>query len=142
MTRACFVLGLALFIFSAGACARRGPLRAPEEVRPAPVSDLRARKLDGQVELLWSRPQRSETGRKVEEIETFVIERQCPSAGQSDFSPFTTIATGERGRIRKVTAYRYRHDLSSDLLPCRYRVVSKTYDGYVSRPSNVVEIGP
>jgi predicted small lipoprotein YifL len=138
----CFALGLALLIVFAGGCARRGPLRAPEEVRPAPVQDLRARTLDGQVELVWSRPQRSETGRKVEEIETFVIERQCPGAGQSDFSLLTTIGTGERRRIRKVTSYRYRHDLARELLPCRYRVVSKTYDGYVSQPSNVVEIGP
>ncbi len=131
---------LALFFFFTSSCARRGPLRAPEDVRPAPIDDLAARWIDGQVELQWSRPNRSETGRRVDEIAEFIIEHQCIGRGDSDFSVAATVATGERGRFRRVRSYRYRRDVPEEWLPCRYRVVSKTYDGYVSEPSNTVEI--
>ncbi|MCX8071417.1 MAG: hypothetical protein N3C12_03040 [Candidatus Binatia bacterium] len=133
---------LALFFLLTGGCARRAPLRAPEEIRPAPVRDLQVRQLNGEVELSWSRPQKSEAGRRLEEIAAFIIERQCLGLQETTFSAFTTVATGERGRFRKVGSYRYRHALDPASLPCRYRVVSKTYDGYLSQPSNVVEIGP
>ncbi len=131
---------LALFFLLTGSCARRGPLRAPEEVRPEPIQDLRVRRVDREVELSWSRPQRSEAGRRLDEIAAFVVERQCLGQNDASFAPVTTLATGERGRFRKVRSYRYRHEVPQELLPCRYRIVSKTYDGYVSQPSNVVEI--
>lgn len=131
---------IALFFLFTGGCARRGPLRAPEEIRPEPIRDLKVRLVDGQVELSWSRPQRSEAGRRLEEIAAFIIERQCLGQQEVSFAPLTTVATGERGRFRKVRSYRYRHEVHPEMLPCRYRVVSKTYDGYVSQVSNVVEL--
>lgn len=132
---------LGVFFLLMGGCARRGPLRAPEEVRPEAIRDLQARRVNSEVELTWSRPRRSEAGQRLDEIAAFVIERQCAGGNGVSFAPLTTVETRERGRFRKVRSYRYRHEVQPELLPCRYRVVSKTYDGYVSAPSNVVEVG-
>lgn len=135
------VLGIVVGLTAVGvSCARRGPLRAPEEIRPAPISDLRAQRRNQEVELIWSRPARTEAGGAVDEIDAFVVQRQCRGLEETDFFPLVTVQTLERGRFRRAKTYRYRHEIRSDMLPCRYRVVSQTDDGYVSQPSNVVEV--
>ena len=52
-----FILLLVVcWIIAAAGCGKKGPPRAPEQILPPPVSDLRARVVNGNMTLYWSVP--------------------------------------------------------------------------------------
>jgi len=52
-----FILLLVVcWVIAAAGCGKKGPPRAPEQILPPPVSDLRARVVNGNMTLSWSVP--------------------------------------------------------------------------------------
>jgi hypothetical protein len=126
-----------LLVLTALACGRRGPVRPPEDILPAPISDLQAKQAAGGVELTWGRPTTYVDGSRMLDLGRFDIQR---AGNGEDFTSRTIVEVSDRDRFRQVKRFRY---LDREITPgstYRYRVVTSTLDGYVSAPSNIVTV--
>lgn len=129
------LLGLIILPFSA--CGRKTAVKPPELVIPQVISNLAARNVTGGIDLTWARPRRYADGTAMNDLAGFRIER---GAGEAPFESLATLEVSDRDRFRQIRRFRYQ-DLSSKAeVSYRYRVFSFTLDGYVSQPSNLVEI--
>ncbi|MBX3027623.1 hypothetical protein KF840_22215 [bacterium] len=121
----------------AGACGRKTPVRPPELVAPATISDLRAANATAGVALSWGRPKTTADGQRLNDLDAFALERALPGL---PFGFLTRIQIPDRDRLRQQKTFTYVDEAALVGEVYRYRVRSVTVDGYVSAPSNVVDI--
>ncbi len=118
-------------------CGRKTPVRPPEFVAPAAITDLTAGNVVAGIALGWSRPHQTADGQRLFDLDAFAVERALPGL---PFDFLTRIQIADRDRLRQQKRFTFVDDsvlLGEDY---RYRVRSLTEDGYVSLPSNVVDI--
>lgn len=126
---------LAVLIFCG--CARKGPLLAPEEAVPYPVTDLKASYVGGAVVLEWTRPRSHRGDLRAENLRSFRVERACGVAPVS-FSTLFRVDLTAKVRLQFQRRFRFVDRPPKELLPCVYRIISEGHYGHVSEPSNTV----
>jgi len=120
------------------ACGRKGPVKPPEFVHPATITDLQASNEADAIALSWERPTRYADGSRMTDLGEFRIERA--TGGAVAFDPIATLPVTDRERFQQITRFRFSDRGVEEGESYRYRVVSSTIDGYASEPSNVVTI--
>lgn len=131
---------VALALLPAAGCGRRGAPRPPEDVLPETIARLAARNERGGVVLSWPRPERYTGGGKMSDLGEFAVERSNAGNESAAFTTVARIPVLDRDRFRQVKNFRYTDAEVEAGVAYRYRIVSTTIDGYVSAPSNEVEI--
>lgn len=119
------------------ACGRKTGVRPPESVAPQVIQNLTAVNVPDAIRLNWSRPRQDADGSAMFDLGGFTVQR---SRGGEPFTFLTQIEVTDRDRLRQMRRFRY---LDVDVVMgeiYRYRVFAFTLDGYVSEPSNEVEI--
>jgi len=135
--------GIALVVLAAAlaaGCGRKGPLRAPEDVQPAIISDLSASDTAAGIQLSWSRPRFYVDGERMSDLGGFTVERAVGSPAEMPFAPLARFEVSDRDRFRQISTFSHLDSDTTVGTLYRYRVVSFTVDGYVSAPSNVVTV--
>lgn len=135
--RPLLALGL-LIMLASGGCGRKAAPQPPEDVLPVTIVDLTGTDTPDGVVLTWARPKTYVDGRRITDLDGFVIER---APGDDVDAPFT-----ELGRVRITDRERFQQQRRFRLVDphtivgatYRYRVVSFTTDEYFSAPSNIV----
>ncbi|MGE3498883.1 MAG: hypothetical protein AB7N53_13425 [Candidatus Binatia bacterium] len=121
----------------APACGRKTPVLSPQAAAPAPIASLAARNAAAGVQLIWKRPSATAEGANLFDLDAFVVER---ALGGGAFAFLDRIQVLDRDRLRQQRQYQFTDaDVAVGGL-YRYRVRSVTLDGYLSAPSNAVEI--
>jgi hypothetical protein len=136
------ILFLIMAILLSG-CGKRGALVPPEALVPAAVRDLRVEQKGDRFLVLWSRPTRQEGGRPLRDLAGFRLFRrdllppgedceECPDA----YRLLTSIDLDfPRGGVVGNHGLYYDDALTIGK-SYRYKVISATKDGSISRPSN------
>ena len=131
----------ALILVAAGAltvgCGRKTDVRPPEFVAPARITDLEAVNAVGGVGLGWRRPKQTADGQPLFDLDAFVVERAAPGL---PFEFLARVPIPDRDRLRQQKRFTYVDAGAEVGQVYRYRALAVTLDGYVSAPSNVVEI--
>lgn len=114
-------------------CGIKTRPRPAEDVRPEPIVDLRAKSVAKGIELAWNRPDRYQDGARMRDLGEFVVLRGSDDGALAEL---TTLPITDRERFQQ-----QRHLLFLDTGALmnhryRYRVISRTTDGYESVPSN------
>ena len=134
------IRGLAVAVITlAGllACGRQTPVRPPEFVAPARIADLTANNAVAGIALGWSRPHQTADGQRLFDLDAFAVERALPGL---PFGFVTRIQVSDRERLRQQKRFTFVDESALLGEDYRYRVRSVTLDGFVSEPSNVVDI--
>ncbi|GIW41149.1 MAG: hypothetical protein KatS3mg076_1726 [Candidatus Binatia bacterium] len=119
------------------ACGRKGPVRPLELLLPEPVSELRASVEGGAVVLRWRAPNRRLDGSRLEDLSSFLVER---AENEGPFRVVGVVVLDEEDRALEVRRFAFRDETVESGARYRYRVVSRTLEGYVSPASVPVEI--
>jgi len=130
-------------MFLAG-CGRKGPLKPPEALVPAPVADLRVVQQGGQFLVSWSRPSGEEGGGALRDLARFLLfRREILPPGEdceecADAYRLLRSIDLEYPRGVTVSGGRYfLHDADlTEGTTYRYKVLSLKQDGTASRASN------
>lgn len=122
------------------ACGRKAAPRAPEDVVPKTITNLRAVNTTEGILLSWSRPRVYADGTRMPDLGGFEIRRASGSDPHATFGRIAVIEVTDRDRFRPVTRFRHLDPTTSVGVEYRYQVVSYTVDRYFSAPSNVVTI--
>jgi hypothetical protein len=133
--------GLALTLLASAfltpACGRKTPVRPPEFVAPAAITDLAATNTGAGIALGWRRPRETADGRPLFDLDAFVVERALPGL---PFALLSRVQVPDRDRLRQQKRFAFVDTTTTLGEAYRYRVRSVTEDGYFSATSNVVEI--
>ncbi len=132
-----WLVAFCLLPFLADACGLKAPPRAPQDVLPQRITDLRYADVADGIELSWSRPRLYADGSRMTDLGGFSVERAA-AADPARFQRITVVDVTDRDRFRQLKAFHYVDHDTEPGTQYRYRVVSFTLDGYVSAPSNVV----
>ncbi len=135
MRRVCLVL-----LLTAAACARRSPVRPPEDVIPTMIDNLSAKREPDGISLSWSRPTEYAGGGRMSDLGGFEVQRAVDAA--TEFETIATVGVDDLARFRQRKRFTYVDRGIAGGSTGRYRVVSFTLDRYVSEPSNEVVIRP
>lgn len=135
--QAAAVLWLLVFLAGPVACGRKGPVRPPEDVVPATIADLVAASTGSGIELAWGRPERYADGSRMRDLAGFVIHR---AAGEGQFAPLAVVEVTDSARFRQAKRFRFVDAGVERGTRYRYRIASRTVDGYASDPSLPAEI--
>jgi hypothetical protein len=128
---------VATLVLVAGACGRKTPVRPPEFVAPAAITDLTAANTPAGVALSWERPKQTADGQHLIDLDAFAVERALPGL---PYGFLTRIQIPDRDRLRQQKRFTYVDETARVGEDYRYRVRALTVDGYVSAPSNAVAI--
>ncbi len=127
-------------LFLASSCGRKGPPRAPQDVLPQTIADLRASDTAEGIQLSWSRPRTYADSTRMMDLAGFVVERAVGDVDPLIFGRISVLEVTDRDRFRQIKAFRYLDRDAVSGVHYRYRVVSFTLDRYFSLPSNVVTV--
>ncbi len=119
-------------------CGRKGAVKPPQLVVPAPIEDLAAGNQVEGVALTWSRPTDYADGTRMNDLGGFTVQRAA--GGTTSFSTIATLPVTDRERFRQVKRFRTADAAVDAGVTYRYRVVSFTVDGYASAPSNIASV--
>lgn len=119
------------------ACGRKTPVRPPELVAPAAITDLSAGNVAAGIALGWTRPRQTADGQRLSDLDAFAVERALPGL---PFAFLTRLQIPDRDRLRQQKRFTFVDDSARLGEDYRYRVFALTVDGYVSAPSNVVDV--
>ncbi|HYB92047.1 MAG TPA: hypothetical protein VEC38_13510 [Candidatus Binataceae bacterium] len=114
-------------------CGVKSPPIPPELARPERIDDLRADSAQGGVRLVWSRPERYASGRRMRDLGSFVLMR---SKAEAKPEKLAEIPVTDQQRFRVQHEFSYLDQATTLGEAYSYRVMSRTLDGYVSEPSN------
>ena len=131
-------LAFSLLPFFVAACGLKAPPRAPEDVLPQRITDLKYAAAPDGIELSWSRPRMYADGTRMTDLGGFAVERAPAVDPSGRFQRISMLAVTDRDRFRQIKAFHYVDHDTEPGTEYRYRVVSYTLDGYFSAPSNVV----
>lgn len=133
--------GLAVMLLASAlltpACGRKTPVRPPEFVAPAAITDLEATNVVSGIGLGWRRPRQTADGKPLWDLDGFVVERALPGL---PFEFLTRVQVPDRDRLRQQKRFTFVDTTAELGEDYRYRVLAFTADGYLSAPSSVVEI--
>lgn len=138
MTRA----AAALLLLAVG-CGHKGPVLAPELVRPEPPTNLAAASTPSGVRLTWTRPTRYSGGQRMRDLAGFLIERaetEMDTPPPEAYRRVGTLDLHDQERIRQERRLTFT---DHDVVPERryaYRVTARTVDGYESAAAGPVTI--
>jgi hypothetical protein len=135
---AIWLVAFCLLPFFADACGLKAPPRAPQDVLPQRINDLRYGDAPDGIELSWSRPRLYADGSRMTDLGGFSVERAPAADPSARFQRISVLPVTDRDRFRQLKAFHYVDRDSEVGTEYRYRVVSFTLDGYFSAPSNVV----
>jgi len=114
-------------------CGIKTKPRAPEDVRPEQIIDLRANSVVDGIQLAWTRPERYQNGDRMRDLSEFIVLRGADSEPVTEVAK-VPVTDQQRFQLQhhlflvdKGTLMKHRY---------RYRVISRTSDGYESLPSN------
>lgn len=122
------------------ACGVKGRPIAPQLVVPDPPGSLVAQATPDGVRLEWRRPQRYSGGKRLEDLDGFVIERAPAEVEPPAWEEIGEVTVEDRDRFRKNQRFEY---LDREVAPearYRYRVTTRTLDDYLSAPAGPVTI--
>jgi len=130
-------LMLSIGIACLAGCGIKTRPRAPEDVRPEQILDLRATSVADGIQLAWTRPDRYQNRDQMRDLNDFLILRAADNAPMKELSK---VPVTDQQRFQQ-----QHHMLLVDkdaLMNHRYRyqVISQTSDGYQSLPSNEVTL--
>lgn len=135
--RPALALALLAATLALPACGRKTDVRPPEFVAPATIDTLAARNAETGVALAWRRPGRTADGGVLFDLDAFIVERGLPG---EPFAFLARVPVPDRDRLRQQKRFGYVDETPAMGEALRYRVLAITLDGYVSQPSNVVDI--
>jgi predicted small lipoprotein YifL/fibronectin type 3 domain-containing protein len=133
-----------IVVFSLVGCGRKGPLKPPEALVPAPVADLRVHQQGDRFLVSWSRPAGEEGGGALRDLDRFQLFRRevlppgqdCEECTDAYKLVKTVDLDFPRGVVAAGSRY-YYYDLDPvDGTTYRYKVLSLKKDGTISRDSN------
>lgn len=130
MRRAAVVV--ASLLFAASGCGHKGPVQAPELVRPEPPTDIAANSTAEGVRVTWTRPTKYTGGQRLRDLGSFIIERADAETSPLRFERAGTLELQDRTRFRQERRLEY---MDTTVTPGReyvYRVRARTMDGYES----------
>jgi len=107
-----------------------------QKAQPAAIVDLRASPNASGTDLTWSRPTQLVGGHRLRNLEAFVILR---GEGDRPFEPLVELPLSDRERFSQQRRFSYLDGETQLGRRYRYEIVSRTFDGYVSAPSNEVD---
>jgi len=125
-------------------CGRKGPLKPPEALVPAPIADLRANQQGDRILVSWSRPAGQEGGGALRDLDRFQLFRRevlppgqdCEECSDAYKLLKTVDLDFPRGVVAAGSRY-YFYDVDPvDGTSYRYKVLSLKKDGTLSRDSN------
>lgn len=145
MRKAVALLVLGLVAVLPVACGRKGPVIAPQLVRPEPPEALAAMSTPDGVRLTWLRPQRYSSGARMNDLDRFEIERAGASdSGEPDYTEVDTVQLEDQNRFRKERRIEWLDKTAAPGTKYLYRVTAVTLDRYRSTPAGpvTVQYGP
>ena len=122
------------------ACGRRTTPVAPELVHPKPPADVVASATPGGVQLRWARPSQYTSGKRMRDLEGFIVERAADEGGHLIFAEVATIHLEDRYRFQQARRIEWLDANVSEGQRYFYRVVALTLDDYRSKPAGPVAI--
>jgi predicted small lipoprotein YifL len=133
-----------LFVLILAGCGRKGPLKPPEALVPAPIADLRVAQQGEQFLVSWSSPSREEGGGALKDLARFQLFRReilPPGEDCEECSDaYRLLKTVDLDYLQGVMVFSNRYLLfDADLVEgttYRYKVLSLKTDGTESRASN------
>src|SRR5678815_3242115 len=111
------------------ACGRQTPVRPPEFVAPATISDLTANNAVAGIALGWSRPHQTADGQRLVDLDAFAVERALPGL---PFGFVTRVQVPDRERLRQQKRFTFVDE--SALLGEDYRYLSLIH---ISEPTRL-----
>jgi hypothetical protein len=129
-----------LALLLAGACGHKGPVVAPELVRPEPPTDVAAAPTPEGVRLTWTRPTKYAGGQRMRDLGSFLVERADADAEPPAFARVGTIELQDQTRLRQERRFAF---VDYGVEPGRsyvYRVTARTLDGYTSAAAGPVRV--
>ena len=132
MSRATLLLAVAVL-----ACGRKSGPVAPQLVKPETPGALVAASVAAGVRLTWRRPDSYTSGRKMNDLGSFTIER---ATGAAPFELIGELKLDDRLRFRKDTSLDW---IDHEVTPGQeysYRVIAITIDEYESAPAGPIAI--
>ncbi len=135
---AVWLVAFCLLPFFADSCGLKAPPRAPHDVLPQRITDLRYGDAPDGIELSWSRPRLYADGSRMTDLGGFSVERAPAADPAAHFQRITVVEVTDRDRFRQLKGFHYVDHDTEPGTQYRYRVVSFTLDGYFSAPSNIV----
>ena len=122
------------------ACGHRSSPVAPELIHPKPPADVVATAMPGGVQLRWARPTQYTSGKRMRDLDGFVVER-APDEGRAPvFAEVGTIHLDDRYRFQQTRRVEWLDADATDGQRYLYRVSALTLDGYRSAPAGPVSI--
>jgi hypothetical protein len=125
--------GMACALALAVGCGVKSAPIAPELVRPAQITDLRAVADPNGIKLLWERPTHYSGGRTMRDLGGFVIMR---AEASGPLTALVELPVTDRERFAPQHQFSYIDNETTLGHDYRYQIIAKTTDGYVSVPSN------
>ncbi len=145
-----FSVSISVFVFFAvillgmSSCGKKGAPRAPELALPQVIKDLKAEKGKTGIILTWSRPTQYEDGKKLRELQGFVIFRKEISPSCHDcpvpYRERATILIEDQQRFIQKRKFRMVDRELSPQATYLYRIFSRLVDGSLSEPSNEAKV--
>ena len=137
--RATTLLVAGLLLVAPG-CGRKGPVLAPELVRPEPPTELAASPTPEGVRLTWTRPVRYTGGQRMRDLGSFVIERADADTTAPQFTRVGTLELRDQTRFRQERRLTYTDRDVRAGGQYVYRVTARTIDGYDSAAAGPVAV--
>jgi hypothetical protein len=127
------------------ACGHKGPVIAPQLVRPeAPEAFAAVSTPDG-VRLTWLRPLHYSGGGRMNDLDRFEIERAVATeSGKPEYTKVGELTLDDQHRFRKERRIEWIDKMAVPGTKYRYRVTAVTLDRYRSTPAGpvTVQYGP
>jgi hypothetical protein len=131
---------LVFALLAALACGKKGPPVAPQLVRPGSPENFGAVVIPEGIRLSWNRPEKYSGGRRMNDLDRFVIER-APAEGQlAPFARVGMVLVTDQTRFRKDRHLEWTDGDVTAGTAYLYRVTAVTLDGYKSNPTLPVTV--
>jgi predicted small lipoprotein YifL len=137
-------LFILVFVLIIVGCGRKGPLKPPEAMVPAPVADLRVEQQGDRFLVSWSRPSTEEGGGALRDLARFQLFRREVLPSDQDceecsdaYKLLKSVDLDFPRGVMVVGARLYFYDVDPvEGTSYRYKVLSLKRDGTISRDSN------
>jgi hypothetical protein len=130
---------VALLVSGALACGHKSPPLAPELVQPEAPAEVVAASIPDGVRLTWRRPERYSSGKRMNDLGSFVVERAA-GEGAPVFTRVGEVELDDRGRFRQERRIVWTDVAVTPGQLYAYRITAVTLDHYRSAPSGPVTI--
>jgi len=126
-------------------CGRKGPVLAPQLVRPETPEGFAAVSTPDGVRLTWLRPLHYTGGGRMNDLDRFEIDRTVATdGGKPEYEKVDEVKIDDRNRFRKERRIEWVDKTAVPGTKYLYRVTAVTLDRYRSAPAGpvTVQYGP